>query len=703
MGSSGFESKGSHNTERGLHPPLPVQTQPNQVANGHKQICQPTKTVPPFGGTVSADKQKCSRTGRKPKLTGDLQPAIFGTQTQQPVETHPGPEHSEHLPKHRVVQNGDPRDNKDLPSSRGVGHFHRLQGRILPHTNSQSVQEVHAFSHPGSVLPVQGPTLWAIHSTHGVHSGGQGGQTDGFTEGYKNPPVPRRLVGESHIPPNLSPAYTDLGSSLSRTRVAGEQGKVRTGPKTGLQLRRLPVRPQGGQGQTHTRALADLNRQDIVNPVRCARSGSSCPLNRPSNSHRKTSPPGATSYEAHTVALEKQLEGTRVTGKGDTRSQVAPPSLKMVAGGKQCSSRSTITPSKTCSANLYRRIKRRVGRSLKRAHCKGNLVSSRKQVAHKSLGTKSGLSGLKRVPRPLFKQHSPGSHRQHNSGCLCQQRRGDEVGLPVCPTVENPVLVHQETFNPQGTSHPRPAERDSRQAIQTWPDHSNGMVPSPRSVQSYMLPVAPATIWTHMPSHQQPSWAKWWRRFDCSRVAQHALVLGSSGNVQSDPSVFAQSGISTIQPDLAQELVKPEPTCLAPRVTAIKEQGFSEAVAAQIEAPQRGSTRSVYVAKWTIFTKWCLSNQVDFRAPPLKAIADFLLYLFQDRKFQPGTIDGYRSAIADKLRNSTINVSKDENLTRLLDSFHRDRPKGRRGIPSWNLSLVLHQLTKAPFEPLKEA
>ena len=94
---------------------------------------------------------------------------------------------------------------------------------------------------------------------------------------------------------------------------------------------------------------------------------------------------------------------------------------------------------------------------------------------------------------------------------------------------------------------------------------------------------------------------------------------------------------------------------------------------------------------------------MDCRAPPLKAIADFLLYLFQDRKLQPGTIDGYRSAIADKLGNSPINGSKDENLTRLLGSFHRDRPKGRRDIPSWNLSLVLHQLTKAPFEPLKEA
>ena len=94
---------------------------------------------------------------------------------------------------------------------------------------------------------------------------------------------------------------------------------------------------------------------------------------------------------------------------------------------------------------------------------------------------------------------------------------------------------------------------------------------------------------------------------------------------------------------------------------------------------------------------------MDLRAPPLKAISDFLLYLFQDRKLQPSTIDGYRSTIADKLGNSPINVSKDENLTLLLDSFHGDRPKGRRGIPFWNLSLVLYQLTKAPFEPLKEA
>ena len=77
----------------------------------------------------------------------------------------------------------------------------------------------------------------------------------------------------------------------------------------------------------------------------------------------------------------------------------------------------------------------------------GNLVPSRKQVAYKTLGTKGGLSGPKRVPRPMFKQHSPGSHRQHNSSLLYQQEGEDEVRLSVCPTVENPVLVHQETGN----------------------------------------------------------------------------------------------------------------------------------------------------------------------------------------------------------------------------------------------------------------
>ena len=82
-------------------------------------------------------------------------------------------------------------DNKNFPPGRGVGHFHRLQKHVLPHTKSKSVQEVHAFSCPRSVLLIQSTAIWSVHSTHGVHGIGEGGQTDCLTKGYKNPPVPR--------------------------------------------------------------------------------------------------------------------------------------------------------------------------------------------------------------------------------------------------------------------------------------------------------------------------------------------------------------------------------------------------------------------------------------------------------------------------------------------------------------------------------
>ena len=157
------------------------------------------------------------------------------------------------------------------------------------------------------------------------------------------------------------------------------------------------------------------------------------------------------------------------------------------------------------------------------------------------------------------------------------------------------------------------------------------------------------------------------------------------------------NGASSPEPSESQS------SCLAPRSSTIRKHGFSEEVAARIEAPQRGSTRAVYKSKWTIFVKWCKSNKVDFRSPSVNHIADFLLYLFKERNLQPSTIDGYRTAIADMVGSDKLNISSDENLTRLLDSFHRDKPKGRRGVPSWNLSLVLHQLTKAPFEPLRKA
>ena len=158
---------------------------------------------------------------------------------------------------------------------------------------------------------------------------------------------------------------------MPRTRLAVELRKIRTGTKADFRLCRLPFRPQGRSGPTNTGLVAEPTGQITGNTVATGLSGPAVHVpDRFTNSHRKASSPRPSTHETHTVASQKQLENTRVTRESDPNSQVPAHPFPMVAKRTQRSHRPTSTPNKTCSANLYRRIKRRVGRSLKRTNCK---------------------------------------------------------------------------------------------------------------------------------------------------------------------------------------------------------------------------------------------------------------------------------------------------------------------------------------------
>ena len=400
--------------------------------------------------------------------------------------------------------------------------------------------------------------------------------------------MPRQLPPRScQIPPNLSPAYTDLSSPLSKIGLASEQRKVRDGTQPNFQFRRLLVRLEGGQGQTHTRVLADPTDKNKGTHIQSSMPGPEINVpHRVTVCHRETSTLGPFTHETHTVAPQKQLEGPRDNGKGHSHPKVTPSTSEMVAGGKQCYHRLTITPTKTCSADVYRCIKRRVGRSLKRAHGKWKLVTSGKQTAHKLPSVKGGLSGPKRVPVPFCKQHGPHSYRQHYSGCLHKQKGWDGVGPFMHPTMENTDLVYQERCDSQSSTHPRPSECDSRQTIQTRPNHSNRMVSQHSSFSSNMQLVAPTqsgplfhqvqhkASTVCLPCSRPPGMGSRCSQpvlggagslclptsshlgqsdgqvtglpvqqndTDCTGQAQHVLVLGPGSHVQSDPPVSSQS------------------------------------------------------------------------------------------------------------------------------------------------------------------
>ena len=80
----------------------------------------------------------------------------------------------------------------------------------------------------------------------------------------------------------------------------------------------------------------------------------------------------------------------------------------------------------------------------------------------------------------------------------------------------------------------------------------------------------------------------------------------------------------------------------------------------------------------------------------------FFTYLFTVKYLRPISA-GYRTAIADCLGSSDLDISKILELNRLLASFHRDRPVKDKAIPNWDLFLVMLALTKPPFESLRKA
>ena len=211
--------------------------------------------------------------------------------------------------------------------------------------------------------------------------------------------------------------------------------------------------------------------------------------------------------------------------------------------------------------------------------------------------------------------------------------------------------------------------------------------------------------WTGLTAYAYPPTALLHRVIQKIRQCHYLIILISPGwpgmpwfwdLVQLSSEIQLQLPVSTTVPQLhiPQQSATFQPPRLVSRSRQLQEQGFS--------VPQRSSTRTVYKSKWVLFEKQCRENSVDFSTPSVKQISDFFMYLYQDLNRHPSTIDGYRTAIIDTLGPTAQHIAHKADLQRLHSSFHSDRPKRSRNLPKWNLSVVLNELTKAPFQPMKD-
>ena len=130
----------------------------------------------------------------------------------------------------------------------------------------------------------------------------------------------------------------------------------------------------------------------------------------------------------------------------------------MVATGGQRSHRPTITPNKTCSANLYRRIKRR-----------GTWSLQENKLHINYLELKAVFLALKEFQDICTDKIVLVATDNTTVVSYINKEGGMRSSPYLCPSMENLDLVHQPSSNSQSPTH-----RPSR------PDHSNRMVPPSR-------------------------------------------------------------------------------------------------------------------------------------------------------------------------------------------------------------------------------
>ena len=131
---------------------------------------------------------------------------------------------------------------------------------------------------------------------------------------------------------------------------------------------------------------------------------------------------------------------------------------------------------------------------------------------------------------------------------------------------------------------------------------------------------------------------------------------------------------------------------------------FSAKVERYILGSRRQSTRKMYDARFGIYKSWCTSRKISPYKTSVSQVADFLVYLHEDRQCKAGTIAGYRSAIASihqGWQNST--VSNNADLSKLIKGIFNTSPNIKPLLPNWDLPTVVWALCDFPFEPINSA
>ena len=367
-----------------LRSAIPFKAKLDQISSDSIRVQGPTKR-PSLGHLypVSLVKER-HRKGGKRKISRVLQSPVPSTQASPKVEASHRLKQAQHFSTCRKVQNGNPGVHQDFPGPRGVGIVDRPVGRIPSHPHPSKLKEVPKVLLQGPGVPVHLPTFRAGHSPPGLYDDRKGSETNGPLKRTQNSPIPGRLADQVPVPGGISKGHTGSGRPNPILGLDNQPGKIRTETYSGVFVRGLRIPPRFSPCKTHSREMAQTPGFDPTTQVKTC---FDCKMFDVSNwvasLNRENGPGGTPSHEALSVSSQGALEISSVAGQPPSldRSHCSPP--RLVAKPLKCDERRRPSSQGPQYPTLYRRLKRRLGRSLRSKFSKRAVVRAGKKATHK--------------------------------------------------------------------------------------------------------------------------------------------------------------------------------------------------------------------------------------------------------------------------------------------------------------------------------
>jgi hypothetical protein len=146
-----------------------------------------------------------------------------------------------------------------------------------------------------------------------------------------------------------------------------------------------------------------------------------------------------------------------------------------------------------------------------------------------------------------------------------------------------------------------------------------------------------------------------------------------------------------------------QPSRVAHIRQSLIEEGFSEEVAERAASHLRNSSLSLYQSHFGAFRGWVSERGLSVEQLSVPVVADYLLFLFHQRKLQSSTIACHRSAISETLpRMGGYTIGSHPVLSNLIRNFSvirspvRNRVPDCRGFCLGSLAQISSPLSGAP-------